>query len=158
MISSYFKNNFQILCFSVCAARNEIMGSQERVTLYYLIRSYSTISLLFTRINITNTCTCMLILSILGFWLSSVKYSLCQGQFPTKECCQDWFLVLPIISGFFQNPDFSFQSEQKLFKTATQNTFVSLELNHYHSTVSLISLNLRTFQYSVYAQEYKRIF
>ena len=74
MISSYFKNNFQILCFSVCAARNEIMGSQERVTLYYLIRSYSTISLLFTRINITNTCTCMLILSILGFQVSSLAF------------------------------------------------------------------------------------
>ena len=102
MISSYFKNNFQILCFSVCAARNEIMGSQERVTLYYLIRSYSTISLLFTRINITNTCTCMLILSILGFWLSSVNSSLCQGWFPTKDCCQDWFSSYQLFLGSFK--------------------------------------------------------
>ena len=96
------------------------MGSQERVTLYYLIRSYSTISLLFTRINITNTCTCMLILSIFsGFHrpiISLELSSLCQVdrqvQFPTGNMTD---LPVPILGlnslWVIQNPDFSFQSE-----------------------------------------------
>ena len=72
-----FEYFFKFSVFSVSAARNEIMGSQERVTLYYLIRSYSTISLLFTRIKITNTLYLYVdFVNILGFWL--VSKCLCQ--------------------------------------------------------------------------------
>lgn len=145
MISSYFKNNFQILYFfSLCSTKRDngeprachsLLFDQIVFHNFSFIHSHQYYEYLYLYVDFVN---------------SRFLVVKCQVQ-PLSRIVSDQGLlprlvfVLPIISGFFKNPDFSFQSEQKLFKTATQNTFVSLELNHYHSTVSLISLNLRTF-------------